>query len=873
MPEPIEVELKPEEFAALLGLLQGKSADLPEVAARFGIDAPYLAAEVVRYVHSVAYAGDFQQVLGALGLTAGQVLLQAQAMELRGEGTSLTEQLKDRINSSVTTPSTLAHQPHTSQDPLPLPGYRAVMAVHRSVPRAACAPAGRLVRRKKSWALPIGIGLALAASLSFCAVLPLFNSKPPSLTPVEVKPPVIIKNNPLPKLVKLNSGTGELHVAAGQKFTLSWEFDLGEEVAPGSAPPHVWLKADKSLRSYLQGFDQHEVRQPMADWKGGKTFTITYTLQITAAAGKDYPPLVPDVVQGSIRLLGTFGNRDLKAESTLYVHQGPDMVVSHFPPPPEATLTLKSEPNISYAAVCLVLDFSGSMAESLVPGGTSQRIDDVKKALKEVLEKIPPGSYVSVLVFGHKIGPQNLSADVASTRIKWVWEPKEWKKAQIKPLLEGIEAERPMNYSPIAEAMDVARKEGFPVNYQGPRVMLVLSDGQDNLRKNVPAFIKEKFLGSGIEINFVCFTQDQAEIAGAESQFKNVLLDVLETPGSFETVAQAANLAGVLEEAMRPRLLFFHDGQPVKGLEKGMPLPRPNNNPDPKKITLVDSTGIDLTVRLQKLKQDLRLRPGEFLPLIIAPGKLGLEFQRELLGKEFKHALASKNGKWLGAVAENYLNTNTATLTQLLTIEDLKHTSPGPGEIVQHHYPALVWLEPSIQSATKPIGFQWYAEYGHPAPAYRVKTAPCGLKEEPQLSVWFLEDGAQATAVAQKYPWEDLKTGKALFAPGVAVTIARVAKEERYISVGPNKKTFKDCLLVEVNYPPGKPVLLKPMEVNFQGEAHHYFSRAGRYVALFWGGDVPSQVNLISVNSLKESAKEARFLEWKLAPPSLKLTN
>jgi hypothetical protein len=96
---------------------------------------------------------------------------------------------------------------------------------------------------------------------------------------------------------------------------------------------------------------------------------------------------------------------------------------------------------------------------------------------------------------------------------------------------------------------------------------------------------------------------------------------------------------------------------------------------------------------------------------------------------------------------------------------------------------------------------------------------------------------------------------------------------DRYVTVTPGQpKEKKKCLVVQVSYPPGNMVWLKPTDADFEGEEHLYFTSANRYVALFWGGPAPSGFDIISLNRLKSTKQAVQSLEWpKLADPEPKL--
>src|SRR5262249_49763973 len=158
-----------------------------------------------------------------------------------------------------------------------------------------------------------------------------------------------------------------------------------------------------------------------------------------------------------------------------------------------------------------------------------------------------------------------------ATTIEWIRQPETWDPGDptegLGVLMGRIDRLIPQNHSPIAEALVLARRKGFPAanEYEGPRVVLVLTDGDDNLfdfapwaqarwpwnqTKDIREFLKNAFRGSRIEVNVLCFTQDQTEAKRARDQFD--VVQEMDPRGTFQVEPQPGRLAARLEMVMRP---------------------------------------------------------------------------------------------------------------------------------------------------------------------------------------------------------------------------------------------------------------------------------------------------------------------------------
>src|SRR5262249_8261104 len=237
-------------------------------------------------------------------------------------------------------------------------------------------------------------------------------------------------------------------------------------------------------------------------------------------------------------------------------------------------------------AVAIVLDCAGSMGEA--PGRPytpKTKYNEVTRALREVLQRLPKGTKVSLWVFGQAVGGRKVVEKAEDTVLR-IQEPVAWdpdNAAQLKQLMSRVEypALEPWNESPIVRAIlkakdDVKDAAGF-------KTIVVLTDGMDNRfaadkemnpqGKDIPTVLRENFQDSGIVLNIVGFKVVSKEEETARKQFK--IIEDFPVPGVFRTVDNVGDLVTTTERALRQKLRYWIDrednsalpGMPATGLD------------------------------------------------------------------------------------------------------------------------------------------------------------------------------------------------------------------------------------------------------------------------------------------------------------------
>lgn len=119
------------------------------------------------------------------------------------------------------------------------------------------------------------------------------------------------------------------------------------------------------------------------------------------------------------------------------------------------------------------------------PDAKANRFDHAIDALKVVYSKIPDNTYVSFLPFYQKrneratldSAPESISSTLWNKNV----HPRQFLDAVTSVYLDAQDEVKSKFYgfSPIAKALVNAKDKGFPRGYKGPKLIIVLSDGED----------------------------------------------------------------------------------------------------------------------------------------------------------------------------------------------------------------------------------------------------------------------------------------------------------------------------------------------------------------------------------------------------------
>jgi Ca-activated chloride channel family protein len=209
-------------------------------------------------------------------------------------------------------------------------------------------------------------------------------------------------------------------------------------------------------------------------------------------------------------------------------------------------------------ALLLVMDASGSMADQDAAGQTL--LDGAKQALREVVQELPEGQPVGLRVYGHRVPNTDRENGCRDTELIHPISPLD------RPaLLEAIDGFDAVGYTPIGRSLQEAAEDLPP---EGPRAIILVSDGEDTCAPPDPCGVAEELAGEGIEL--VIHTVGFA--LGGDDQARSELECIAEAArGEYHDADTAADLAETLTDVSTRETRRFQ----AAGLRlAGAPIPR-----------------------------------------------------------------------------------------------------------------------------------------------------------------------------------------------------------------------------------------------------------------------------------------------------------
>ncbi len=558
----------------------------------------------------------------------------------------------------------------------------------------------------------------------------------------------------------------------------------------------------------------------------------------------------------------------------------PDVIVTERPPLKSSALAVRMDPTFNYGAISIVLDNSGSMVwfpqnQEEAPKG-QRRWDYALDALEKVLQKIPDKTEVSLYTFGPKPGTTDKFGG------KLMVEPKPWRHTDLDDLMPRLRSMVPDSSSPIAEAVIMSMDEGFRSGYQGPKVVLVLTDGADNcsFRDSQGSFSDKEFVRSqtklvkgkladandahpDIDVVFVCFITDtdkkQKEIATEKEIATNQFGDIrnfARTRSDFIIEPKGEELGDRILEIIQPRLQLFEDGKPAPGFQKGHSV----NHPTSEAVDWVPNIR-PKTYQARLFRGDpsdsfkVLLDPGQNLFMVLKRENRRYYFERGVLGEqpEVKRKVRSQRkgtrpDEWLVSLLDHDFDGNQ--LKQLIAFENTETKS----SVVKQRYPGFVWLELSATGGELKDTLRWENDPEVAAPAFRLEmpTWP-NIKAQPRLSAWFWRSDREDLIDQPDRIVYPLRLGKSIpKLPGKLAVIESAQWEN-------DKKVFA----VRVNHEPGRPVFVDFEDALRPGVTveHRFYNKANRYTAYFRGLSEVRELNVVMIDlaAFKKQAERVVF--------------
>jgi len=661
----------------------------------------------------------------------------------------------------------------------------------------------------------------------------------------------------------------------------------GSALVPDGQPV-LWIETDKALAALAPEPNQRLVwsldrKQEAAPVR----VQLASSLLIEAEAN---PPTVPQVEHARLKVRGLFRGQRIVADTPVQLH-----------PLPEIALVLPGTPNLggiavrapkdmqvrfgaANAALTVVLDCSGSMAE---PGGRpftpKTKYNEVTRALRDVLARLPRGTMVSIWVCGQAVGGAR-TVEQAEDTVRRIQEPIAWQPERLNQVMAKVEYPnlQPWNESPIVHAM-LRAKEDLKGG-TGLKTMLVLTDGIDNRfltdkvlnekGRSVEATLREEFASAGIVVNIVGFKVVPMEAAAAAEQFK--VVEQLALPGKYYTVDDVVDLTVAVGKTTRQKLRYWVDREDNA--------PAPGSRPDGLDVSSVGANDQWLPGGLPpggykvRLLTDRRLQKSAVIErgdlLLVQLANLGGELTRGIWSRDdFPGRPAARQADWRLGVLQNQRVGDTG-LAMLATLEKEPVADEAVLQLVK---PRECWFEltPRLGEGekTQPYAVRFTHLSGYPAPAWGLDSAAWPLRSETQLPAapilrtWWSPDVEPLGA--------PLIPGQAPRVDGDTLDLHGIVVEKHLVEVRPGVREVRDCLVVRLGHAPDRPVRVRLGEMRVEGQEHRWYTAASKYTALFW--PVPEAalkqaskgLTVWSVNAFKRDARErGYYLEMdKLGPP------
>jgi hypothetical protein len=522
------------------------------------------------------------------------------------------------------------------------------------------------------------------------------------------------------------------------------------------------------------------------------------------------------------------------------------------------------------------------------------KIKQALRVLPRVLADLPPGTPLSVRVFGHRRPPplpagldenQAYALEAKNTPRERIFEgPVTWgpkNTARLDQLMDQLNAFMPQGGTPLVQSMIEAQKNDFPADFRGPRTLLVLTDGMDTWYGKTDAQDRAKrdfenaFREADVTVQMVLFRAgDEGPVA--LRQFGDVVN--FRMPGFVDLANDPAALAQKLNAALLPKLrVLTPEGEPAEGVK---PTGLPANRADapleglraygPLKPQLYQGV-------MYGTRQLLRLDRGDRLLIKLHNAGDGVRFERGLFADELAERLREgrrkDQGAWVLGVPQ-VLNDETRQgrlLRLLTTLETTRGKVPGRDGVLQQTPPGSVWwdLAPAGE-AVKTGPLRVNRVYGYPAPAWEMTVDDWPADPEPRkasLKVWCAADLPPVARRLTVTPTRD---------PGPEQDVELEDGSKVWLSVALEAHPLRTqadmieppsvpCLVVRARFAADRPVQVQLGDLVGvpppTGQEHRYYGSVN-YTALF-GSLTPDQVagkriplEVVSVPRLKAGATE-----------------
>lgn len=206
-----------------------------------------------------------------------------------------------------------------------------------------------------------------------------------------------------------------------------------------------------------------------------------------------------------------------------------------------------------YAPTMLVLDASGSMAEADSDGVV--KMAAAKRAVHAVVDAAPEDSRVGLAVYGTATGNSDAERDRGCQDVVVLRGPEPIDKPAIVGAVDEL---KPSGYTPIGKALRVAAQR---LPEQGPRAIVLVSDGEDTCAPPDPCEVAGELTAQGVDL--VVHTVGFGVGAKARSQLTCVAHT---TGGTYTDAPDARSLEDILPRVTATALRNYEPaGAPIAG--------------------------------------------------------------------------------------------------------------------------------------------------------------------------------------------------------------------------------------------------------------------------------------------------------------------
>jgi hypothetical protein len=657
-------------------------------------------------------------------------------------------------------------------------------------------------------------------------------------------------------------------------FPLAWQLQAEDGVPRGT--PMVWMTVKRGSKSL-----DPEPRKAVTGWPTAQNpHADPFHLHKKSPSEDDVTVVFHSLYRGQHR---TSELQLLRAQ--------PKVLIRNVPAPEKAGLAVRMDATFDYGAVSIVLDNSGSMKyvhpekdpkdkerKADRAKGEKRRFDYALDALRHVLKRVPDNTSLSIFTLGRKEGNEYVTAPTEYQA------PSRWRQEKLPALLADL-GEIPGDIaSPIADGIVASMKDGFPPNFKGPKVVLVLTDGDDNYSfdsaynpkkpeqieahtaKVVAGLEKANRANPDVTVFVVCFIQkENPEFNIAEAQFKGV--KQFDPPGRFEVVPEGERLGIAIEGLLRPRVELRLDGRAADGFTEGQPINYPGDQalkwmsvrPNHFRARLARGPSKETGLDLQAGENVFALLKRKEKDPYLERGVLGL--QREITTNKNIPDPIDKDG-WLVSLLENH-NSLGNRLSQLLVFEKSQVE-----DTIRQTQPGFVWIELATLDGKRPDQtLTWGRDWSVPAAGFRLGMPEWPVSRASKVSAWLWPEERDKLLAEEKLvvratvPIDSSRP----IAPGrigANPIIESVRWEMRDVETASGEIVKEKCLALRVRHTKGRPVFVALQKDRPDvGSEHHYFPDAARSTTYFYKLPRVEELELvlIDVEAFKQVALRVDF--------------